>query len=539
MKNFVFTRFASAVCFVIFAAYGFYQMRVNTDYSKGKSDLASTSTDFETPESCGPERNYLQKDLAQISDAFRTTRKEIPAGQAPRQCVTYIMKNFMPLTTPMSFRSQCRDEKGNALSSPIRKFGDKGFESPCVTETYVNSVYNAMIDVADCFNVPMKELLPKLFNESGLHINSLGGGFDAGVGQLTSGALKQDVFERFNGEEKNPSGFEWYVNEMKKSDKASCKRIVAVPVAYTFNIPKGQKLCSTEAAATDPTCYKVWDSSNRCEFIAPPANPLRNVLTMAMLYRNNLRNVTGVNFSAGQDVMNGEPFTAGMKFGGYFSKGDYVERFRRLGATHADQEVIKQMFMGLGFNAGISAPREFLNDYLKQREDSGIKLSDSDVNFQDTDTGKWAVITNAPTFWKGLANADEYDSASKSLDVLGELKLDAKSAQNTYRNLRSEVKSALANLEKQKLPHAQEDAAVLALKTKYDQYRQKMLASVYPKAGRLTLPEFMRIAHAYKISTDRRVGGAPGYLSFLATKYKTLEKDMGSGVCSPEKYLKF
>ncbi len=536
MQNSGRTFIAYTFCFLSFAAFGYYQMQYNTNIPEGTSELAST-VEFETAASCGSDRTYLEKDLQQLAPDFKNSRRDV-SGQPPRQCVTYIMKNFAPLTTPMSFRAQCRDEKGFNISSPVRKYGDKGFQSPCVTETYVNSVYNSMVDVAECFNIPMKELLPKLFNESGLHINSLGGGFDAGVGQLTSGALKQDVFERYNGQDNNPSGFKWYVNEMKKSDKPSCKRITAVTKAYTFNIPKGMKLCASED--TDPTCFKVWDSANRCQFMSVPENPLRNILTMAMLYRNNLKNVTGVTYSAGEDVLQGQPYTSGVAYQGYIGRGDFVERFRRLGAGRVDQEVLKQVLMGLGFNAGISAPRDFVAEYLNQRESSGRKLSDNDVNFQDTDTGKWAIVTNAPTFWRGLGSTpDEYQKALKSLEVLGELKLDVKSAVNTYKALRVEAQKSLTDIEKKKLPKEQEDALTLTLKTKMDLQRQKLLSSVFPKAGTLTLPEFMRIMHAYRIATDKRTGGAPGYLSFLATKYKDLEKAMGEGVCTPGKYLKF
>lgn len=533
------TFYAYTFCVVAFAAFGFYEMKFETHKNEQKTELASLSLDFETPEECGRERNYLQTDIDKISPLLLRTRSEVSSSQPPRQCVTYIMKNFAPLATPLSFRSQCRDEAGNPLSSPVRKYGETGFQSPCVTEPYVNSVYNSMIDVADCFNIPMKELLPKLYNESGLHINTLGAGFDAGIGQLTSGALKQDVFEQYNGEDRYPSSFEWYVTEMKKSDKPSCKRISSITIAYTFNIPKGQHLCSSEQAVNDPTCFKVWEFANRCQFMSAPENPLRNVLTMAMLYRNNLRAVTGVSYSAGQDVLSGgRNFSEGMPYEGYIGRGDFVERFRRLGARNADQEVLKQIIMGLGFNAGISAPRDFIQEYLQQRENSGRKLTDEDINFQDTDTGKWAIVTNAPTYWRGLGTTpEEQQKALKSLEVLGELGLDVKKAQSDYKVFSVEVQKALVELSSKNQVEA--DAALLALKTKYDLQRQKLLQSVFPKAGVLTLPEFIRIMHSYKIATDKKTGGAPGYLSFLAGRFKVLEKDMGVGVCTPEKYLKF
>ncbi|HWU42251.1 MAG TPA: hypothetical protein VN132_02395, partial [Bdellovibrio sp.] len=101
------------------------------------------------------------------------------------------------------------------------------------------------------------------------------------------------------------------------------------------------------------------------------------------------------------------------------------------------------------------------------------------------------------------------------------------------------VQKALADIEKKKLPKEEEDSLVLELKTKYDLQRQKVLASVSSRAGGLTLPEFMRIMHSYKIAAEKKMGGAPGYLSFLGAKYKALEKAMGEGVCTPNKYLRF
>ena len=38
----------------------------------------------------------------------------------------------------------------------------------CITPEYVQSVYNSYVDVLDCLDIPQKDLLPKLFNESGM-----------------------------------------------------------------------------------------------------------------------------------------------------------------------------------------------------------------------------------------------------------------------------------------------------------------------------------------------------------------------------------
>lgn len=531
------TYLAYAFCFLSFAAFGYYHMQFNTDAPQGKTDLASEA-EFETPQQCGDQRNYLEKDLLQISPEFRNTRQGVEKGQPPRQCVSYIMKNFASLDTPMSFRSQCRNEKGEKLAAPVRSFKTNAdgkpeyFQAPCVTEPYVNSVYNSLVDVAECFNIPLKELFPKLFNESGLHINTWASGGDSGVGQLTDNALSGDVFERYNGEDKNPSGFEWYVAEMLKSDKPSCKRIANVPEAFTFAIPTGQKLCSTEEAQNDPKCYRVWRKDVRCEFLAVPANPLRNVLTTAILYKNNQQRTTGIVYKAGVDYLDGQPYQKGTPYGGYIRRSDYVERMRKLGVSHPDQEVIKQMIMSLGFNAGIAAPKNILDDYLTFREKSQMKLADSDFNFQDTDTGKWAVLTNFRTFWKGLSGSnDDYRSALKSVEVFNVLKMDAKKLQGRYSELRTYVQKQFKGIDK--LPVAEQKKIELAVQTYVEKERKTWLDNSYEKAARLTFPEFVRIGHA------KKAGGAPGYLSFIAVKYVELEKKLGHATCTEDKYLKF
>ena len=500
-----------------------------------KTEIASSvGPEFETSESCGMERNYLEKDLQLIDPSLRETRPEMGSGVPPRKCVTHIMKNFAPLTKPLSFRAQCRDEKGMALSSPVRVFGDKSFQSPCITSDYVNAVYNSLIDVADCFNIPAKELLPKLFNESGLHINSLGAGFDAGIGQLTSGALKEDVFERFNGDSKNPSGFEWYVAEMKKSSKQSCQRIVHLENLWGFEIPQGMKLCSKEEADSNPACFKVWESANRCQFISAPANPLRNVLVMAMLYRNNLKNATGVQYLAGEDYLDGRIMQVGDSYSGYFKKMQFVERFQKLGAVRANQETIKQIIMGLGFNAGLLAPRDMLNTYLTQREKSKLRLKDSDVDFVGTDISKWSAVSNPITFWKAIiADADaDFDKAMQFMSALSSLGLQSKDIQGSLKALRIDTRKKFKKFEK-------DDAKVKVLQESVEKSRMALLKKISSKAYLLTLPEYLRIQHAFLIVDSKKVGGAPGYLSFLAKKYKDLESAMGSGVCTPENYLKF
>ncbi|WP_295900807.1 hypothetical protein [uncultured Bdellovibrio sp.] len=530
-----------AFCFFTFAAFGWYGFSVDSKEVAGTSELASKGA-FENAEQCGPARNYFLKDLKKMSAVYAGNRSQaqVSRGNPPKECVSFIMQNFIPLNSKSTAMSQCRNEEGQALLSPTKGADAAGFQPPCVTESYVNSVYNSLVDVGDCLNIPVKELLPKLYNESGLHVNTLGGGFDAGVGQLTVSALRE-VFMRYDGISTNPSALDWYVKEIAKSNKESCKRIIAEKSAYQIDVPKGQKLCFS-GEASDADCYTPWSSSNRCIVMTMPANPLKNVLFTGIFYRSMLKNATGISFSAGNDTINGRAFRDGEDYNGYIGAGNFVERLRKLGATHASSAVIKQMIVSLGFNAGIRSGKIYLENFIKQREAKQKYLKDADVDFQNVSTGKWAIVTNLPTYWRGLGSDDaaEFDKAMTSLEVLRELGLDANKAQKTYKELRPYVqKEVKAINDNQKLSAEDKQKKINELKVKYDKYRHPLLQAVFAKSDELTLPEYMRIAHAYSIITDTSAGGAPGYLSFVAAKHKQLEKEMGARVCTADQYLQF
>lgn len=530
-----------AFAFLTVAAFGWWGYMAVTKEAPGRVELASRGS-LETPEQCGAERNYLLKDLKSLSPVYANTRSQNSIGKdnPPKECVSFIMQNFIPLNAKSIAMSQCRDEKGNLLLSPTKGSDGAGFQPPCATESYVNSVYNSLVDVGDCLNIPVKELLPKLYNESGLHVNTLGGGFDAGVGQLTVSALRE-VFMRYDGETNNPSALDWYVKEMAKSKKDSCKRILAEKNAYTIAVPQGRKFCFY-GEANDTDCYTPWSSANRCLVMTVPSNPLRNVLFTGVFYRSLLRNATGVGYSAGNDTLGGRLYREGDDYSGYIGAGDFVERLRKLGATHASGMVIKQMLVSLGFNAGIRSGKILLENYIKQREAKQKYLKDQDVDFQNTTTGKWAIITNLPTYWRGLGSEDvaEFDKAMKSLEVLRELDLDSNKAQNTYKELRPQVqKEVKAINDSNSLSAVEKQKKIDELKVKYDKYRHPLLKAVFAKSDELSLPEYMRIAHAYAIITDPAAGGAPGYLSFIAGKHKQLEKEMGARLCTADKYLQF
>jgi hypothetical protein len=525
--------FSTSLCILTTGMFGW--SRLNWDSSirapMGEADFASKG-EVETIAQCSDDRKYLENTLKLVHPDYRSTRAVPTNGTPPRECVSFIMQNFIGLDSPSGAIARCSTDKNKNSTLTT------GYKPACVTDNYVNAVYNSLADVTDCLNINMKELLPKLYNESGLHVNTLGGGYDAGVGQLTVSALRE-VYMRYNGIPKNPTSLEWYMREIAKSPKESCKRIVKQKSAYTVAVPKGKKFC----AYGDPenaNCYQPWIADHRCTVISTPDNPLRNILYTGIFYRSMVRSATGITFNGGDDFINGQLMTNQDTFGGYMGNSDFVARLQALGATHADQKIVKQMLVSFGFNAGVKTGKIFLENYLKQREAKGKALNDADFDFQTIASGKWSVISNMPTYWRGLGSDDplEFDKGLKALEVLKELGLDATKPQKQYTTLRPLVQKELANIDAKKISDDAKKALIVKLKIKIDEYRRPLLAAVFAKSDELSFPEFMRIAHGSAAVTDG-TGGAPGYLNFLAQKHKQLETEMGDNVCTAEKYLHF
>ena len=525
--------FCTSLCILTSGLFGWSRLNFESSARApmGAADFASKGL-VEDVNTCTDDRQYLESTLKLVHADYRSTRPAPTNGTPPRECVYFVMQNFIGLNNPSGAIARCTTNKQGQVSLTT------GHKPACVTDTYVNSIYNSLADVTDCLNIPMKELLPKLYNESGLHVNTLGGGYDAGVGQLTVSALRE-IHMRYNGIPENPTSLDWYMREIAKSSKESCKRIVKQKSAYTLSVPKGKKFC----AYGDPdqaNCYQPWIADNRCTVITTPENPLRNILFTGIFYRSMVRNVTGITYSGGDDFINGQLLGRQDTYGGYIGSSEFVARLQALGATHADQKIVKQMLVSFGFNAGVKTGRIFLDNYLKQREAKNRALTDADFDFQANASGKWSIVSNMPTYWRGLGSEDalELDKAIAALDVLKELGIDASKAQKQYRNLRPLVQRELAKIEARKISDEGKKKLITKLKIKIDEYRRPLLAAVFAKADALSFPEFMRIAHGSAAVTEG-TGGAPGYLNFLAAKHKQLETEMGDNVCTADKYLHF
>ncbi|MFP5518723.1 MAG: hypothetical protein ACLGGX_02375 [Bdellovibrionia bacterium] len=501
------------------------------------AELSSRSETFETPKSCGPERNYLLQGIRQLPRTYSGTRQDELTAQMPRQCVNFVMHNFVDAKTN---KSMVYGTCGRGMGRPQRGSDGDGAFMPCVTEEYVNSVYNSLLDVADCLNVPIKELMPKLYNESGLHVNTLGPDADGGVGQLTRQAL-QEVFMRFDDIEGRESTLNYYLREMGKSKKVSCQRILAQRNVYSFEPPAGKKLCQVHE--TDQDCYKPWMVDHRCEFMTGPENPLRNVLVTAIYYRTMFKNVTGIHFREGEDQIWNQgryvSFRKDMNFTGNMARRNFVQRLENLGVDGADQEIVRQILVGFGFNGGIGTGQILLDNYLKMREARQIRITKDELDFQNISIGSWSLYTNPRSFFNLVSGPDD-EAAAKSLEavqVLSKLQMNPAMIQRRLMNERKFQRGHLFRLE-QANDEEQLNFVKSQMIERSENLRRDILNMIFEKSYLLTLPEFMRVGHAWQISF-KKGGGAPGYLTFLANKHKQLEKEMGSQVCTAEKYLQF
>ncbi len=242
----------------------------------------------ETSQTCDPSKNYLQKDIDELKKqdsqknyfVSRTTT-DLQAAKFPKRCIQYAMSYFS-------------NNILGAAEKPVSNFGycsnlqgipTKPNPSPCLTEDYVNLVYNSFIDVSDCMELPQRIILAKLFNESGFHINMFAPlrivnsknkiissniniplpnipatqniiGGDAGIGQLTGPALediKRDITQ-------------WKV-KIENSNNPSCSRIKE----FIRIIPNKEQVKP--------------ELENRCSLIHAIENPVQSLIFYGVLYK--------------------------------------------------------------------------------------------------------------------------------------------------------------------------------------------------------------------------------------------------------------
>lgn len=323
--------------------------------SKSEANIVST----EDTDSCGTDRLYYQNQFMKINDLYRLPRQSQNSVDFPPVCIGYILKDFIDaIAKPSSAYAYCHKAEG----APIRSR-----KKHCVTTEYVYSIYNSFVDVMDCLDIHDKDLIPKLFNESGFHVNTLGRGMDAGVGQLTYSAISSvQEYGYFDG--RDITWLDMFKEEISKSDKESCKRLAAQPEIF-------------KKVSDKPT--------NRCSLIGVPENPLKNILYTGIFYHYILKAQTGSRFRKGFTYIESSGNSVKIDdknreqdFEGLFKEYNVKQKLKELGLENPNMQSLKQIMVTLGYNAGLETAVVFLNRYLTSRLKIKAKLTEDDFNFQ-------------------------------------------------------------------------------------------------------------------------------------------------------------
>lgn len=361
---------------------------------------------FEDPFTCGPDRNYLQRDVEAFKKAdtwglFSKPRDYIESSKIlPRKCVLFVMRKFWKdrALTPeqklasdikynetalateqrpikdiseykqdKSLFSFCREKnKGkrdiNGMLD-VKGEPDRYGHKACVTEDYVNLTYNSLLDVTDCLDVPIKFVTPKLFNESGLHVNAFGMLNDGGIGQFTEKALHE---VRNNYDE--------FKRRIVQSPKSSCRRIIN----FSGALPESGK-------------DVLYFDKNRCHVIGSPPNPLRSLVYYGMFYHSTKKySLAAFNKAADAKDTN-------------FKATQKLIKEARIGWL--DEESIKKMLFVMSYNAGPSAPAIFFREWLKYRiqqiKKFPIKKSDFEMAYWPKQIGGKTVDERIKAVNKG------------------------------------------------------------------------------------------------------------------------------------------
>lgn len=315
--------------------------------------------ELEVETKCPKDRLYFQSLLSKIDPAFSSAREKKTVEEFPISCAGYIMRKFMDASARASrFYSYC----ARASGTPSRNR-----KTHCVTNEYAYSVYNSYVDIMDCLDIPQRDLLPKLYNESGLHINTLGSGMDAGIGQLTSPAIAS-VQQAANFDGRTVTWLSMFKEQISKSAKPTCQRIAKIPGLF-------------DKVSTD--------ASQRCALIGAPENPLKNILYTGIFYHYVLRSQTGSRYfkgytylPKGDDFIRFDHTNPDVDLKGYFEEYKVKQRMIELGIVRPNMQAMRQIMITLGYNSGMASAFILLDRFLQARKSRKVKLKESDFDFQ-------------------------------------------------------------------------------------------------------------------------------------------------------------
>lgn len=329
---------------------------------------------FVTPEdakSCGKERNYIENLInnnPKVAAWAEDRKQESP--KLSKKCIAFVMNSFPELRTKaeaVSFKSResqmfATCPRGSS-GGPALKGGKRiKHPVPCVSKNLVNMTYNAYVDVMECLHIEPKDLLPKIYTESGFYINALGGGMDGGIGQLTQSAIEQVniVYPK-------------YMEEIMKAASAE-------PGGACARILKSKSMITPVKA----------DASYRCGLLWPTENPLRNILYAGMLTRYNMKYVAGLYLDGKDEVIvegGAKALVTGKpeQFAGKFREFDILKKLEQLGVKNPNLLQFQKMITLAGYNAGVGSAMNVFNSYLEQRIAANAKSKSNKYNLKPSD----------------------------------------------------------------------------------------------------------------------------------------------------------
>lgn len=355
-------------------------------YSDVSSDDLAYLTDYEDLKTCTEPRKYLEKALQSPKISEWTSERKIESANLPRSCITFALNSFPEVTTKKAALSVKASGSSAFATCPKPNGapamrGGKRIKSPtpCISSKFVNVTYNAYVDVMECLRLDPKELLPKIYNESGFYMNALGGGMDGGIGQLTGSAIEQvnSIYPKY---------IEQMIQAGLNNPDGACARVV-----------KNKSLIAPVKA----------DPGSRCSLMWPTENPLRNLVYSAILTRYNSKYVSGLTYVAGEEMLgeNGKMVlakgTSEDELLGKMKDYDIKNKLQQLGMKKVNLHQFTTMVVLAGYNSGIGTAMNAFAKYLDQRLEANrqtksakYNLTAAHFNFIDTkDLVKEARLT--------------------------------------------------------------------------------------------------------------------------------------------------
>lgn len=284
-------------------------------------DAVTIVNEKATFQTCNSEnKNYFQKNLLSLHPTFTKRNEQDWKRKIPIQCIQVAMEQF----------------SGSYATCADGKLESKGVRRPCLSEEYVNFVYNAYHDVKDCFSLDPKRSFLQIFVESGFHINAYNrSGKDAGIGQFTKAGIDRVGHSLVNR----------VYQVISESSNPSCERIASL----------------MGSLAPDSSAVK-----NRCSVLTIPENPYRSLV---MHYLHTLKD---------QQVLK-----------------DEIQKIDPEFVDLIDIEIAGQLSF-LPYNRGIDLTMDLLKEYFELRKKAGQTVTRDDLNLMQNLSDARRIMKEEP-----------------------------------------------------------------------------------------------------------------------------------------------